>query len=245
MDIHLTVDEIVETLKRSSLTTVLVEGKDDIMIYRWIEQEVGFDNANFLSCGGRGKLLKVFERRDEFNHIKTIFVADKDCFVYDESIPNEYEDIIWTNGYSIENDLYHGKAVEKLLDLTEDVKFQLALKNFIFYYAYEIENYNKKIVYNFSNHPNEVLEDNHGICPIFLGKINFNEPNQETVNALTENYETLIRGKSLFALLLRFLSHRNRPIKHSKKSLLEHCYKLHKTDLIIGLIGNINKKLCA
>ncbi len=39
MEIHLTEEEIVQLLKRSALTTILVEGKDDMTIYRWIEEK--------------------------------------------------------------------------------------------------------------------------------------------------------------------------------------------------------------
>ena len=79
MALELTVDEIIETLKRSSLTTVLVEGVDDVMIYRWLEDEIGIHNANFFPCGGRNNLLEIYERRAEFSELKTIFVADKDA----------------------------------------------------------------------------------------------------------------------------------------------------------------------
>ena len=34
---HLTVDELVSTLRRSKLPTVVVEGRDDIQIFRWME----------------------------------------------------------------------------------------------------------------------------------------------------------------------------------------------------------------
>jgi len=200
MKVHLTAEELVETLKRSSLTTVLVEGKDDMLIYRWIEQEIGFDKANFLPCGGRDKLLKVFKRRKEFNHIKTVFIADKDSFVYDENIPVKYDEIIWTTGYSIENDLYYGKAVERLLDLDEDVKFRIALKNFIFYYAFEIENYKKKIVHNFSNHPYEVLTDDNKLCSNFVSRIDFREPTKETIDILTKKYETLMGAVAICSI---------------------------------------------
>lgn len=244
MEIHLTENEIVETLKRSSLTTVLVEGKDDMLIYRWIEQEIGIENANFLSCGGRDKLLRVFNRRDEFKHIKTIFIADKDCFVYDE-VPSEYVEVIWTQGYSIENDLYYGKKIEQLLNNSEKVKFRKAVKNFIKYYAFELECYQKKLVYNFSTHPNQVLSDAHSLKEEFLEEINFSNPSEETISYLKEEYDLLIRGKSLFALLIRFLSNKNRGVKHSKKSLIEHCYKMHRTEPINGLLDEIKERLYA
>ena len=244
MEIHLSVDEIVETLKRSSITTVIVEGKDDMTIYRWMEDKIGITNANFLPCGGRDSLLRVFERRDEFSHIKTVFVADKDTFVY-SGVPKEYKDIVWTKGYSIENDLYHGKFAEKLLNVNEEVNFRLSLKNFITYYAFEVEQYNKKLVYNFSNHPNQVLTDKHELNQDFLNSINFENPSEATIGYLQNEYDLLIRGKSLFALLLRFLSHKKRDIKHKKTILFEACFKLNDNACISDITSEIERRLYA
>jgi hypothetical protein len=244
MKIHLTEDEIVELLKRSSLTSVIVEGKDDMTIYRWIEEKIGISKANFLPCGGRGTLLKVFNRRDEFAHIKTIFLADKDCFVYSNT-PVEYDEIIWTKGYSIENDLYNGKFLEKILSVNEEINFRVALKNFITYYAFEVEQFNKKLVFNFSNHPNQVLDNSHNLNTAFLAEINYSEPNKDTIEYLIKEYDLLVRGKSLFSILLRFLSHKNREIKHSKKSLCETSFKLSDNPLIMDIVNKLEERLYA
>jgi hypothetical protein len=242
MEINLTVEEIVQMLKRSSLTTIVVEGKDDMTIYRWIEDEIGISKANFLPCGGREILLKVFERRHEFSHIKTIFVADKDGFVYD-CVPAKYSDVLWTKGYSIENDLYCGKFVEKLLTVTEEVNFRISIRNFIKYYAFEVEQYNKKLIYNFSNHPQQVLTDNHELNEAFLESVNFIEPKSETIEYLQEQYDLLIRGKSLFALLLRFLCHKRREVRHKKNILFEACFKLSGNGYVHGLILEMKRRL--
>ncbi len=245
MDLELTVDEIVETLKRSSLTTVLVEGKDDILIYRWIESEIGIVNANFFPCGGRDKLLQVFARRSEFPEIKTIFVADKDAYVY-ISPPKDLSEIIWTNGYSIENDLYYGRNIESLFDSEEKKSFSLSLESFIEYYAFEIQNYLEGREYSFSNHPQHLIcEFRNIVKQEFLNNINFSVAKDEIRNNLRDNYDVLIRGKSLFALLTRILSKNERSIKHSKLTLLEHCYRTHKSEKFIELINKINDQICA
>lgn len=245
MVLELTVDEIVETLKRSSLTTVLVEGKDDVMIYRWIEDELGIQNASFFPCGGRSNLLKVYERRNEFSQLKTIFVADKDAFVYINP-PAEYSEIIWTNGYSIENDLYYGRKIEQLLSEDEKVIFLRSLNSFIDYYAFEIDNYLSGKKFCFRIHPQHILcETTDLVKEEFLKEIGFVSPNEETRNRLKENYDIFIRGKSMFALLTRILSNSKREIKHSKPSLLEHCYRTHKSEKFIELIAKISEKISA
>lgn len=245
MALELTVDEIVETLKRSSLTTVLVEGVDDVMIYRWLEDEIGIHKANFFPCGGRGILLEVFKRRSEFNHLTTVFVADKDTFVYINP-PEEYNEIIWTNGYSIENDLYYGRGIEQLLSKTEKDIFLKSLNSFIEYYSFEIENFLNHKEFTFRNHPQHLICDlQHIVKQSFLEEINFVKPRQEIINNLKENYDILIRGKSLFALITRILSSKNRLIKHSKASLLEHCYRTHNSEMFIKLLDSINRKISA
>jgi hypothetical protein len=245
MSLALTVDEIVNTLKRSSLTTVLVEGKDDILIYRWIESEIGVVNANFFPCGGRDKLLQVFERRSEFPDLKAIFVADKDAYVY-VNPPENLSEIIWTNGYSIENDLYYGRNIESLLDNQEKVIFSTSLNSFVEYYGFEIQNFLEGRDFCFRNHPQHLICDiQNAVKQEFLEQINFVQPNNELIENLRNNYDVLIRGKSLFALLTRILSKQNRAIKHSKLTLLEHCYRTHKSEKFIELINKINEKICA
>ena len=245
MSLELSVDEIVETLKRSSLTTVLVEGKDDVLIFRWLEDEIGIVNANFFPCGGRDKLMQVFERRDEFPDLSTVFVADKDAFVY-VNPPDEYSDIIWTNGYSIENDLYYGRRIEDLMSNNEKVVFLKSLNSFIEYYAFEVEKCINAEEYNLRNHPQQIIcEIQHEVKQEFLDEINFKKAELGIENRIKENYDVLIRGKSLFALLTRILSKSTRAVKHSKLSLLEHCYRTHKSEKFIELISKIEQKISA
>ena len=103
----MTVDECVALLRRTDLQTVIVEGKDDMQIYQWAERRVGIQKANVLPVGGRETLLAVYKRRSEFAHLPVAFVADRDLWLF-SGIPPGYPDIIWTEGYSIENDLYAG-----------------------------------------------------------------------------------------------------------------------------------------
>lgn len=243
MSLELTVEEIVETLKRSSLTTVLVEGKDDVIIYRWLEDEIGITDASFLPCGGRDKLLQIYERRNEFSDISVIFVADRDAYVYINP-PEEYEEIIWTNGYSIENDLYFGREIETLLSKEEKNTFTKSLNSFIEYYAFEVENLINGNEFNLRNHPQYVLCDiKHEIKEEFLETINFKKAAPDLENKIKENYDVLIRGKTLFALLTRILSNKSRAIKHSKLSLMEHCYRTHKSGKFIELVEKIELKI--
>ena len=53
---HPTVDELVSTLRRSKLPTVVVEGRDDMQIFRWMEDLLKVHEVDVLSVGGRPNL---------------------------------------------------------------------------------------------------------------------------------------------------------------------------------------------
>ena len=113
-----TVKELVATLRRSTLPTVLVEGQVDMRIFRWVEEHLGSQTANVLPAGGREKLLCIYKERHEFADLPVAFVADRDMWLF-SGTPSDYDEVIWTEGYSIENDLYAGAELENLLDSEE------------------------------------------------------------------------------------------------------------------------------
>ena len=55
---HPTVDELVSILRRSKLPTVVVEGKDDMRVFRWMEDLVKAHEVDVLGVGGRPNLLR-------------------------------------------------------------------------------------------------------------------------------------------------------------------------------------------
>lgn len=60
-----TFDEFVALLKRTSLPTLVVEGKDDMIVYRRLEDEYCDESLSVLSVGGRDKVLRLFEALSE------------------------------------------------------------------------------------------------------------------------------------------------------------------------------------
>ncbi len=218
--ITLSENEMVSYLKKTSLPTILVEGKDDLSVYnRYLESKIGIEDVDVLPCQGRITLLKVFERREEFKYSKVVFVADQDMWFF-VGIPKEYNaKIIFTNGYSLENDLYIESQFNQLLDDKEITDFYNLIKELSIWFAFEVERHIKTglsqcdfTVYQIC--PNNVLDNN------FKQKINFIEPSEETVNIIYKDYTRALRGKTLFQALLKFLATQ----KHSnikRETLLE------------------------
>ena len=111
----MTVEQLVGVLRRSRKPRIVVEGDDDVIIYRELTKRIGILEVAPLPSGGRKKLLQVYERRSEFAHVPVAFIADRDMWLF-SGIPEGYADIIWTQGYSIENDLYVSAELESFLE---------------------------------------------------------------------------------------------------------------------------------
>jgi len=218
--IELTEFEIVSYLKRTTLPTILVEGNDDALVYRWLESKIEVDDVDILKCSGRSTLLSVFKRRNEFASAKVVFVADRDMW-YFTGIPDEYiEDIVFTKGYSLENDLYVRDIFEGLLDEEEKASFNTLTKNLCKWFAFEVQKYRSTGEVNCDVHVNQICPKLE-ICDHFKNRIGYIAPTEEQVDEIFQYYWFALRGKSLFQALLRFLSSKSRVSKYSRTNLIE------------------------
>ncbi len=241
---HPTVDELVAALCRSRLPTVIVEGKDDMQIYRWIEGRVGSQNANVLPTGGRNNLLSVYQRRNEYAHLPVAFVADQDLWLFSR-IPPDYHGIIWTQGYSIENDLYVGANLENLLDANETKDHQQVLDSIIEWFAFEVEEYLGGREAQVATHCNRVVPPGKTeIDHDFRQSRRFRPPNEEIHRQIKDAYQLKLRGKLLFQMLSRFLNAPNRRPKYPILTLHEIAFKMTPShELMDRLIHEIKRTI--
>ena len=219
---YLSEDEIVDLLRETSLPTILVEGRDELSVYtRYLESKIDIEDVDVLPCQGKITLLNIFDRREEFKHKKVVFVADKDMWFF-VGIPQEkkYEEhIVFTDGYSLENDLYIESQFSQLLGKKEIIDFYKLIKELSIWFAFEVNRYIEtgSSQCNFDLYkicPNNVLDSE------FKQKINFVDPPQELVDKIYGDYTRALRGKNLFQALLKFLA----TPKHSnlgRENLLE------------------------
>lgn len=253
---ELTVEEIVSLLRHSSIPTILVEGPDDIMVYRWLKQHIKPLKASAIQCGGREKLLSVYKRRNEFYHLKTAFLADQDMYVF-LGIPSEYSDIIWTAGYSIENDIYAGSSkLDDLLDEEELDDYKQLLEKILEWFAFEVEEYQKGqdskidivILHNQVISENEtyisIKYENNDVKTDLILRKDFNLPNDKLLSEIKKDFKLKLRGKILFKVLSVYLNARKRLVKYKTEALYEIGAKpVNKHAYMKRLILEINKKL--
>ncbi|WP_084545523.1 DUF4435 domain-containing protein [Cupriavidus malaysiensis] len=217
-----TVDEIYEILRRTSLPTVLVEGKDDIIFYRSVEHELRDLDVDMFPAGNKDAVLEL-RRRIKENPISApvVFVVDNDLWVYSiAGRPSGIEDLITTTGYSIENDLFIDGDLESFLRPDEVSGFKSELKLFLRWYALSINRNINGLPSSFRTHAGKVLDDK----AFYEAEMTLQEGEvypEALLEEIQSNYGTLLRGKSLFALLLRQLSGKKRDVKFGGKQLME------------------------
>jgi hypothetical protein len=264
-----TVNELISMLRHSSVPAIFVEGPDDMMVYRWLKQHIQPLKASPIECGGRNNLLSIYEQRDKFSHLKTVFLADKDLYVF-LGVPKEYSEVIWTTGYSIENDIYAGSTkLDDLLDEEELQDYKKLIGKITEWFAFEIEkhkngnaSYSKidvKILYDDKQPVSEneayirMNHSNNNTCVnvnntcvnvnLVFGK-NFIPANQNLVSEIKNNFKLKLRGKIIFKVLSVYLSDRKRDVKHKKEALYEIGTKpVDKHRYMKRLILKINQKL--
>ena len=245
---HPTVDELVSTLRRSKLPTVVVEGRDDMQIFRWMEDLLEVHEIDILAAGMRSNVLAVYNRKSEFAHVPVAFIADQDKELFTQ-LPVGYEEIIWTQGYSIENDLYAGAdpSLETLMDPHEADEHKDVLNTVVKWFAFEVEEFLAGRDYKFDHHCNEIVHLGQTVMDNgFRQRRGFRQPNSELEQQIREAYQLQLRGKQLFQVLVRFLSAPNRSAKYSYHGLYEIAFKMTPSHPLMNrLIEEIKQKITA
>ena len=238
---YLSDDELISVINHSSESFIIVEGLDDVMIYRWILEDI--DCEGFLEPReGCGSVKRLYRRKDEITNPKVIFICDKDTIVYTGTIPDDYSEMIYTEGYSIENDLYKGRKIETTYFKKKDKSiFGTVMDSFLRAYACELEKFWESKNYDFTINPECILDKKD--YSLIMNSLNeFKEPDKETIDYLKDNYDLLVRGHSLFSLVRIVLGRKDREIKYSIKQLYELCYG-NKSDSIVNLQNRIMSSL--
>lgn len=218
----LTVDEILATLSHSSLPTVIVEGKNDLIVFRRLEKEFTSVGLSVFPAGGRNNVLGLFDNKSRLpNKIKFAFIADLDSWVI-TGVPMKYksDQLLLTTGYSIENDIFVDGKLQEFLSENEVAKFSQELAVFIDWYALAFSRFLSDPTQSFDLHPNHILDN--ATTRAELMALNEGEIYPQILHAqLIQNYAGQLRGKSLFALIMRQLSYKGRAVRHQDKSLME------------------------
>lgn len=135
---------LLQNLKDSKLSTLVVEGESDKKIYTWLRDWLSKhlmepDLVDVQPVGGKDEVLEIYNKRAEFeNQVAVAFMVDRDKWVF-SGIPRRYEtDIICTHGYSIENDLYSDGEPETLIPAQNIARYNYNLEDAVRKWASDV-----------------------------------------------------------------------------------------------------------
>ncbi len=220
-------EEIIAYLGKTSLPTLLVEGEGDAAIYRWLEDRLGSFSGSVLFCSGRNSLISIYRKRATFPHGKLVWLADLDMWRF-SAPPPDLGGIVFTAGYSIENDLYAGSRIEDLLGADERVRHQQLLTIVCRWFSFEVQEFLAGREAQVAHHIGKVVDlTNMEIRPLFARERGYSEPDSSFVQSILDEYALSLRGKTLVQALVALLSDKQRASKFSHANIIEMCLKLH------------------
>lgn len=238
----MTKEEIISTLKHSNSNRpmLLVEGPDDVLFIKKIVETHDIE-IDLLPSNGRNDLLEIFEYRSIFG-CPVFYFADKDLFVFaKEPMPQEYSEIIWTTGYSLENDLYFEseRCFDNMLSSSLKTKKELLVVELCKWYACEIDRYLNNEDYKLDCGVNYILDlQNNCLNSQMITHRNYQDPSKESLDMILNKYQLLVRGHCIFDLLCQiFHLHENSAYHFNTKNLLAISFEFSKC--YIESIANI------
>ncbi len=235
------IDGFVAQIEDSGLLTIVIEGKDDLAVYNEFEDIYGLSEplVSVLPVGGRNTALGIFKKLKNTEHInKTIFIVDKDQWVI-KGIEEEYihNRIIFTHGYSFENDIFIDGNLENDLKSKNLSVFNNELPILLKWYALEVDRIqNNRNTYNLKAH----------IDNIFNQEANFTTPLEgetfptETYEKLLIEYPQLLRGKTLLLFYNRVMNKRDGYERsYTSKATIENVCK-HKGSCLQSIFHKVD-----
>ena len=229
-------NRFINQIRRSAQRrAIVVEGKTDKLIYRWMRDRFSTGQARVWYAGSISELLNIYNQKTmlfDDRGVAVAFMADRDLERLFCTNPQP-RDIVWTEGYCIENDLYEGfvKDLEDLLEHPEAKKFQEMRDAVVEWFAFEVAEFRAGRQHQTGKDLDKdklVLPGQTQMNTRFLAGRGFVKPNPKSIHELKGNYNMRVAGKLLFQMLARFLgdSARKRKYSGSQTYTLQQMYEL-------------------
>lgn len=242
----------VEMIKNGDddILNIVIEGKDDRLVYDEFEEIYGLSQplVTIFPVGGRNTALGIFKALKNTKHInKVIFLLDQDQWVFSGVDPQYiHPHIIFTHGYSFENDIFIDGDLEN--DMLKKNPTIFSSQHQILLNWYVLELY--RIV---SGKPPKKLSLD--VNELFNNAVKYTtpEPGEILPNTLlpmlVQNYDRILRGKTLLKFYVMIMNNRPHCNKntYSTVATIENVCKRKGTHLnrIFSEVDHLHKKLTA
>ncbi|RZN91895.1 DUF4435 domain-containing protein [Acinetobacter johnsonii] len=204
------IEAFAAQIERSDLFSIVIEGKDDLLVYTEFEQiyEDHEPMVDVLPVHGRNTVLGIFNRLKATPHLqRTIFIVDKDQWVIKGIDSNYIHDrIICTHGYSFENDIFIDGNLENDMKTKNAVVFNEELPTVLHWYALEMDRIlNGNLPLNLSMH----IENLFNQADIHTAPQAGETFPTAVLARLQTEYPQLLRGKTLLQFYKRVMNKRD------------------------------------
>jgi len=244
MSFSLTTDEIISLINRSRLPTLLVEGKTDSEVLRKLESRLGVLGA-IIKCNGRTRLYEIIRQKNRIKRKNIAFLADRDSgVIFGDNIDDDH--LVYTWGYSIENDILSCNIPAKLMspeELESLKSYKLLISR---WFARELE--------KSKNGLGEAVLDVHieQIIDVKNAKLKSTFPEFREIEIydtpltrkIHRNFSRLMRGKQILQIHQSILNAPGRPSRINGSALRDICCASRKRQLYL-LLSAIRKLLLA
>jgi hypothetical protein len=198
--------EIAATIARSNFPSIVTEGNDDVIVFRRLEDEFAELGLTLIPAGGRASVIEAYRLRHTFpRQAQALFIADKDLWVV-VGVPDEFvsPQFLFTDGYSIENDMFRDGELISLLTAGEVERFDAELTLMCRWYALEVSRYLDGQEVNVGIHPSHLIDSMDEQLRMLELRTGERFP-EDLFERVLREHAKILRGKTLFALLIRRL----------------------------------------
>ncbi len=219
----ITYEEILSTLNRTKLKTIVVEGKDDKEIYQSIENCIEDITVSFIKLDCRNNVIKASKEPSLSTKNNIVFLVDKDKdFILEnvDQLTSRGNRITTTEGYSIENDIILGgkDVIHRFLNEDEKRELQLVIQKLTYWFFYQVIN-------------NDKLDEcpQNTVIDLTLEEVKKKYPQCEKCECLRnntrENFESYVRGKTLLWVFGYIFRKPERKIKYHESQIIDICLR--------------------
>jgi hypothetical protein len=213
------------TLK-ARMDSLLSEGKDENSVYSWLQEGQSTEGAEILPCNGRTTLLAVYANRDRLVGKTVAFLADRDMWLF-TGVPAAYAEIVFTEGYSIENDVLLSGTVHRFFSPREKAQFRKLTHALAMWLAREVAEHLRGHPAILDVHVDRLIPlGGHTLDTNYAADRAYRSaPSPELVRCIRARPKQLVRGKQILQLYARLLSDPRRQARYSKHAVLEIAVK--------------------
>jgi len=219
--IELSFDELRSYLKKTSIPTVVVEGKDDQGMYTKFKSKYEKYEFSFIKAGCRGKVLKLAED-ESLQNDNVAFLIDQDVDLIkgrSEMLKSKGTNIVITNGYSIENDIIMG-SLDTLMKFLNNSEIEISndmLKMLGIWFVHEL----------LCDEPTFKTHIDQTIANKTETEVNQMYPldnvGRQIFELIQDDLLRFVRGKNILQVFQHITSKKGRHTRYNQSQLLDIC----------------------